>query len=154
MEDEQDLAVYLSKMSTSELALYVLDTVKQYSEQAVAYGYLNPSTKIRLGAAIDYLTVAYETVNEYGEVSQTLFPYKDTELNISLLDLCKIKDMAKPVNVHNDIILDTGIDIARAMLSKFVKGIVSRESKEVTNEDMDKLLNALSKMDELIDKAE
>ena len=138
----------------TENALIILKTIKMYSEQAVNYNILKPSTGVRLAAAIDYLMVAYTTVEDYENANSKFFPYNNN-LTISLSDLFRIKEMAKPVEeFENDITIKDGIDVVRAMLTKFIKYALDREQKEVLEEDIDKLLNAISKVDELIDNAQ
>ena len=139
---------------TAETALIILETIKMYAQEAVTYNVLQYTTSVRLIAAIDYLSVAYTQLLNDSKSNGKDFPYVN-KLTISLSDLFAIKDMAKPVErEEKEIVVKGYTDIARTMLTKFIKHAISRGQKEVLNEDIDKLLSAMSKVDELIDSSQ
>ena len=129
-------------MEETKLQLSLLEILKMYFLTAMQNSIISPKSYYRINASIDYLLLIYNnSIN---------FPHKSGYC-CDIENLYNIIQTSEPIGVdENNIVVNYYINLGITLLKQFLKNILAREVKEIVESDIDPLLNAVNKLDELI----
>ena len=126
----------------------VLESIKEYLFDILHLNEIQPSTYMKVSAAID--TLVYELQNKYQYGFDNVVNLSSTEIIVSFDDLYDIQTTAKPRQDGEDIKVNKLTNILVTLFKQFLELIMKRPQKEFLEEDIDKLLAAFEKADKYI----
>lgn len=129
--------------------LDILKTIKEYCFEVMHINEIQPSSYLRISAAIDYLSLELQDLYRYGK--EEMIRLNDNKVYVSLESMREIQLSAKPINSEeNNICIKKLMDIEISLLNQFFDMVFARPQKEVIESDIDSLLAAFAKADKYI----
>lgn len=140
----------MGKLSQDELAdinqrILILNTLDDYLLEMMKISEISSVSYYRVTSAIKHMRTSYEIIKR--------FPSIKPDLSISLQELNKIIETAKPIEVdETNISVKDFIDFYEKLVGKYLDSVMQREVQQVIDTDVEKLLSAINKANEKIDE--
>ena len=122
----------------------ILQTLEQYLFQALQINEITANTYFRISSAIRYMIVSFDTVKRFARAK--------SNYSITLESMSKINQMAKSYDMDTyNIEIRVCIGMVKRMLTEYINAVMKRSSHEMVEQDVDKLLVAIKKLNKMID---
>ena len=140
----------MDKLSQEELEdinqrIFILNTLDEYLLEMMKIGDISSISYHRVTSAIKHMLVSYEIIKRFPSLKQNI--------SISLYELNKIIEMAKPIEVDKtNISVKDFIDFYEKLVGKYLDSVMQRNIQQIIDEDVEKLLSAIDKANRKIDE--